>query len=192
MSYLPEIALMRGFRWVWYWNFSPSSLGEKNFLMGLFSPTRAFSGGFWQISLKRSLYVKNWKKSFLRPLFRATFPLNTDLNSSSGSLWDPLGPSGTPLGTPLGGPRGSQRTNLSWSSTGKLLGIKEGLFSDWKKSFKQSQIFLITQILQFFSLFSAQLVRPFVLGDRTRWESEEKPCLWICKQDKGKWKWRTY
>ena len=40
---------------------------RKNFLMGLFSPTRAFSGGFWQISLKRSLYVKNWKKSYLRP-----------------------------------------------------------------------------------------------------------------------------
>ena len=92
-------------------------------LMGLFSPSHAFSGGFWQISLKRSLYVKNLKKSFLRPLFRATFPLNTDLNSSSGSLWDPFGPSGTPLWTPLGGPRGSQRTNLSWSSTGKLLGI---------------------------------------------------------------------
>ena len=53
---------MRGFRWVWYWNFSPSSLGEKFFLMGLFSPTRAFSGGFWQISLKRSIYVKNWRK----------------------------------------------------------------------------------------------------------------------------------
>ena len=80
-------------------------------------------GGFWQISLNWSLYVKNWKKSFLRPLFRATFPLNTDLNSSSGSLWDPLEPSGTPLGTPLDGPRGSQRTNWSWSSTGKLLGI---------------------------------------------------------------------
>ena len=75
------------------------------FLMGLFSPSRAFSGGFWQISLKRSLYVKNWKKPFLRQLFRATFPLNTDLNSSSGSPWDPLGPSGTPLGVP-GGPRG--------------------------------------------------------------------------------------
>ena len=72
--------------------------------MGLFSPSHAFSGGFWQISLKRSLYVKNWKKSFLRPLFRATFPLNTDLNSSSGSLWDPLRPSGTPLGTPQGVP----------------------------------------------------------------------------------------
>ena len=28
-------------------------------LMGLFSSTHAFSGGFWQISLKRSLYVKN-------------------------------------------------------------------------------------------------------------------------------------
>ena len=68
-------------------------------------------GGFWQISLNWSLYVKNWKKSFLRPLFRATFPLNTDLNSSSGSLWDPLEPSGTPLGTPLGGPIGSQRRN---------------------------------------------------------------------------------
>ena len=90
------------------------------FAMGLFSPSHAFSGGFWQISLKRSLYVKNLKKSFLRPLFRATFPLNTDLNSSSWSLWDHLGPSGTPLRTPLGGPRGSQRTNLSWSSTGKL------------------------------------------------------------------------
>ena len=42
-------------------------------------------GGFWEISLKWSLYVENWKKSFLRPLFRATFPLNTDLHSSSGS-----------------------------------------------------------------------------------------------------------
>ena len=73
------------------------------FLMGLFSPTRAFSEGFWHISLKRSLYVKNWKKPFLRPLFRATFPLNTDLHSSSGSLWDPLGPSGT-LWDPLGPP----------------------------------------------------------------------------------------
>ena len=27
------------------------------FAMGLFSPTHAFSGGFWQISLKRSVYV---------------------------------------------------------------------------------------------------------------------------------------
>ena len=39
-----------------------------------------------QISLKRSLYVKNWRKPFLRPLFRATFPLNIDLNSSSVQL----------------------------------------------------------------------------------------------------------
>ena len=89
-----------------------------HFLMGLFSPTRAFSGGFWQISLKRSLYVKNWKKSFLRPLFRATFPLNTDLNSSSGSPWDPTGGSWDPPG----GSQGSQRRNWSWISTGKLLG----------------------------------------------------------------------
>ena len=39
--------------------------------------------------------------------------MNTDLNSSSGSLWDHLGPSGTPLGGPRGskkGPRGSQGT----------------------------------------------------------------------------------
>ena len=28
-------------------------------LMGLFSPTHAFLGGFWQIYLKRSLYIKN-------------------------------------------------------------------------------------------------------------------------------------
>ena len=82
------------------------------FAMGLFSPSHAFSGGFWQISLKRSLYVKNWKKPFLRPLFRATFPLNTDLNSSSGSPWDPLGPPG---GVPQG-PRGGIKV-------GKLLGI---------------------------------------------------------------------
>ena len=82
---------------------------------GLFAPTH----GFWQISLKRSLYVKNWKKPFLRPLFRVTFPFNTDLNSSSRSPWDPLGPSGTTLG----GPRGSQRRNWSWSSMGKLLEI---------------------------------------------------------------------
>ena len=32
------------------------------FLMGLFSPTHAFSGGFWQISLKQPVYVKNWRK----------------------------------------------------------------------------------------------------------------------------------
>ena len=32
------------------------------FAMGLFSPTHTFSGGFWQISLKRSVYVKNWRK----------------------------------------------------------------------------------------------------------------------------------
>ena len=70
-------------------NFFTKFPWRKKFLMGLFSPTHAFSGGFWQISLKRSLYVKNWKKSFLRPLFRATFPLNTDLNSSSGTHLDP-------------------------------------------------------------------------------------------------------
>ena len=32
------------------------------FAMGLFSHTHAFSGGFWQMSLKRSVYVKNWRK----------------------------------------------------------------------------------------------------------------------------------
>ena len=35
--------------------------------MGLFSPTHAFSGGFWQISLKRSLYVK--KSRWVLPKF---------------------------------------------------------------------------------------------------------------------------
>ena len=45
--------------------FYRASLKKKfflRFLMGLFSPTRAFSGGFWQISLKRFVYVKNWRK----------------------------------------------------------------------------------------------------------------------------------
>ena len=101
MSYLPEIALMRGFRWVWYWNFSPSSLGEKKFLMGLFSPTRAFSGGFWQISLKRSLYVKNWRK---RTAFFFDFGSRWVLPKFSGAPWDPL-----------------RRRNWSQSSTEKLL-----------------------------------------------------------------------
>ena len=87
---------------------------------GYFHPAMHFQEVFGRYLWNGPSTLKIEKKSFLRPLFRATFPLNTDLNSSSGSLWDHLGPSGTPLGTPLGGPRGSQRTNLSWSSTGKL------------------------------------------------------------------------
>ena len=61
------------------------------FLMGLFPPAHAFSEGFWQISLKRSLYVKNWRK--LTVFF---FILGLERSSPNslgppGTLWDPLG-----------------------------------------------------------------------------------------------------
>ena len=61
----------------------------------------------------------------------------------------------------------------------------------------KKQIFVITENSWtfFFPRCSAQLARPFVLGDRTRCESEEKPWLWICKQrwrNSENWKFGGY
>ena len=59
------------------------------FLMGLFSPTHAFSEGFWQISLKRSLYVKKWRKG---TAFFSIWSLDRTSPNSLGppwTLWDP-------------------------------------------------------------------------------------------------------
>ena len=58
------------------------------FLMGLFAPTHAFSEDFWQISLKRSLYVENWRKT---TAFFFDFGSRWVLPKFSGAPWDPLG-----------------------------------------------------------------------------------------------------
>ena len=68
--------------------------------MGLFSPSHAFSGGFWQISLKRSVYVKNWRKL---NAFVFDFGSRWVLPKISRAPWDSLGPSRTPLGGPRWG-----------------------------------------------------------------------------------------
>ena len=58
--------------------------------MGLFSPTHAFSGGFWQISLKRSLYVNNL---FLR--FMSSFMDNYRADGDFGTqVWRERAPVG--------------------------------------------------------------------------------------------------
>ena len=77
-----------------------------------------FSGGFWQISLKLSLYVKNWRK---QNAFFSILGLDGSSPNSlgpPGTLWDPF----WTLWDPLRGPRESQRRNSSQSSIGKLLG----------------------------------------------------------------------
>ena len=68
-----------------------------------------FSGGFWQISLKLSLYVKNWRKQ--NAFFSILGLIKSSPNSLGppGTLWDPFGP-------PLGGPRGGIKVGVQKES----------------------------------------------------------------------------
>ena len=70
------------------------------------APTHAFSEGFWLVSLKRSLYVKNWRNQLH---FFSILGLDGSSPNSlgpSGTLWD--GCRGG-IKDPVGPPQGSQR-----------------------------------------------------------------------------------
>ena len=89
-----------------HWVLKAHQISQKN-LLGFFVKFDGpvFSGGFWQISLKLSLYVKNWRKQ--NAFFSILGLIKSSPNSLGppGTLWDPFGP-------PLGGPRGGIKVGV--------------------------------------------------------------------------------